>query len=116
LRRVERERRAISTAVGFTLSGKIYKRHFEVSMKSEQWIAVWVILSRSNSLHACWQAKAVALERFRGFNFSELTTGKRGQHARINPIALRVLAIIPVMAKNLIRLGFACVGTLTTNW
>ncbi len=36
LRRVERERRALSTAVGFTLSGKIYKRHFEGSMKSEQ--------------------------------------------------------------------------------
>jgi transposase len=36
LRRVERERRAISTAVGFTLSGKIYKRPFEGSRKSEQ--------------------------------------------------------------------------------
>lgn len=36
LRRVERDRRAISTAVGFTLSGKIYKRHFTGSMKSEQ--------------------------------------------------------------------------------
>ena len=36
LRRVERERRALSTAVGFTLSGKIYKRHFGGSMKSEQ--------------------------------------------------------------------------------
>jgi transposase len=36
LRRVERERRAISTAVGFTLAGKIYKRHFAGSMKSEQ--------------------------------------------------------------------------------
>ena len=36
LRRVERERRALSTAVGFTLIGKIYKRHFEGSMKSEQ--------------------------------------------------------------------------------
>lgn len=36
LRRVERERRAVSTAVGFTLSGKIYKRHFAGSMKSDQ--------------------------------------------------------------------------------
>ena len=36
LRRVERERRAVSTAVSFTLSGKIYKRHFAGSMKSEQ--------------------------------------------------------------------------------
>lgn len=29
LRRVERERRGLSTAVGLTLAGKIYKRHFE---------------------------------------------------------------------------------------
>lgn len=36
LRRVESERRAISTAVGFTLAGKIYKRHFDGGMKSEQ--------------------------------------------------------------------------------
>ncbi len=36
LRRVESQRRAVSTAVGFTLSGKIYKRHFTGSMKSEQ--------------------------------------------------------------------------------
>lgn len=36
VRRVERERRALSTAVGLTLSGKIYKRHFADSMKSEQ--------------------------------------------------------------------------------
>src|SRR5512141_1071664 len=36
LRRVERERRGVSTAVGLTLSGKIYKRHFQRSMKSAQ--------------------------------------------------------------------------------
>ena len=36
LRRVESERRAISTAVGLTLSGQIYKRHFKCSMQSEQ--------------------------------------------------------------------------------
>lgn len=36
LHRVERERRAISSGVGFTLAGKIYKRRFEGSMKSEQ--------------------------------------------------------------------------------
>lgn len=36
LRRVESQRRVVSTAVGFTLSGKIYKRHFTGSMKSEQ--------------------------------------------------------------------------------
>ena len=38
LRRVERERRCLSTAVGLTLSGKIYKRHFAGSMKSPQGI------------------------------------------------------------------------------
>lgn len=34
LRRVTRDRRALSTAVGLTLSGKIYKRHFDGSMNS----------------------------------------------------------------------------------
>lgn len=36
LRRISTERRGVSTAVGFTLSGKIYKRHFKGSMKSPQ--------------------------------------------------------------------------------
>ncbi len=36
VRRVERERRALSTAACLTLSGKIYKRHFPKGMKSEQ--------------------------------------------------------------------------------
>ncbi len=36
VRRVERERRALSTAACLTLSGKIYKRHFSGGMKSEQ--------------------------------------------------------------------------------
>ena len=36
LRRVEYERRGLSTAVALTLSGKIYKRHFSGSMKSAQ--------------------------------------------------------------------------------
>lgn len=35
LRRVTRERRAVSTAVGLTLSGRIYKRHFTGGMKSQ---------------------------------------------------------------------------------
>jgi arginine decarboxylase len=37
-RRVTKERRAISTAVALTLSGKIYKRHFEGSVNSENLI------------------------------------------------------------------------------
>ena len=37
-RRVTKERRALSTAVALTLSGKIYKRHFEGSIKSENLI------------------------------------------------------------------------------
>ena len=36
VRRVTRDRRAVSTAVGLTLSGKIYQRHFGGSMKSQQ--------------------------------------------------------------------------------
>ena len=34
-RRVTKERRAVSTAVALTLSGKIYKKHFEGSVNSE---------------------------------------------------------------------------------
>lgn len=37
-RRVTQERRALSTAVALTLSGKIYKRHFDGSVKSENLI------------------------------------------------------------------------------
>lgn len=36
LRRVTADRRALSTAVALTLSGKIYKRHFEGALHSEQ--------------------------------------------------------------------------------
>ncbi len=36
LKRVEYDRRGVSTAAGLTLSGKIYKRHFKGSMKSAQ--------------------------------------------------------------------------------
>ena len=36
LRRVTYDRRALSTAVALTLSGKIYKRHFEGAIRSEQ--------------------------------------------------------------------------------
>jgi hypothetical protein len=36
LRRVTAQRRAVSTAVGLTLSGGIYKRHFIGGMKSAQ--------------------------------------------------------------------------------
>ncbi len=37
-RRVTKERRALSTAVALTLSGKIYKRHFEGSINSQKLI------------------------------------------------------------------------------
>lgn len=36
LRRVTADRRALSSAVALTLSGKIYKRHFEGAMRSAQ--------------------------------------------------------------------------------
>jgi transposase len=35
LRRVTRERRVLSTAIGLTLSGKIYKRHFDGSINRD---------------------------------------------------------------------------------
>ena len=44
--RLTRERRAVSTAVGLTLSGKIYKRHFVGGMESEQVILAWEHLRR----------------------------------------------------------------------
>jgi transposase len=46
LRHVGRDRRAVSTAVGFTLSGRIYKRHFEGAMRSAQVIEVLKHLRR----------------------------------------------------------------------
>lgn len=36
LRRITADRRALSTAVALTLSGRIYKRHFEGAIHSEQ--------------------------------------------------------------------------------
>jgi len=45
-KRVTYDRRALSTAVALTLSGKIYKRHFEGAMRSEQTIQVLQHLQR----------------------------------------------------------------------
>jgi transposase len=45
-RRVTYDRRALSTAVALTLSGKIYKRHFNGSIKSEQIIEALQHLQR----------------------------------------------------------------------
>ena len=36
LKRIKKERRIVSTAVGLSLSGKIYERHFKQSIKSPQ--------------------------------------------------------------------------------
>jgi transposase len=56
LRRVTKERRVLSTAIGLTVSGKIFKRHFERAMRGDEvivalehlrrhipgnWILVW---------------------------------------------------------------------------
>lgn len=46
LRRVESERRGLSTAVGLTLSGKIYKRHFRGSLQSAQVVEMLKHLQR----------------------------------------------------------------------
>lgn len=45
-RRVTYDRRALSTAVALTLSGKIYKRHFEGAIHSEQIIETLKHLQR----------------------------------------------------------------------
>jgi transposase len=45
-RRVTSDRRALSTAVALTLSGRIYKRHFNGSIKSEQIIEALQHLQR----------------------------------------------------------------------
>jgi len=45
-RRVTYDRRALSTAVALTLSGRIYKRHFDGAMKSEQIIETLEHLQR----------------------------------------------------------------------
>lgn len=45
-RRVTSDRRALSTAVALTLSGRIYKRHFAGSIKSEQIIEALQHLKR----------------------------------------------------------------------
>ena len=45
-RRVTSDRRALSTAVALTLSGRIYKRHFSKSIKSEQIIEALQHLQR----------------------------------------------------------------------
>lgn len=45
-RRVTSDRRALSTAVALTLSGRIYKRHFNGSIKSEQIIETLQHLQR----------------------------------------------------------------------
>ncbi|MDL1894650.1 hypothetical protein FBQ82_00105 [Anaerolineae bacterium CFX7] len=36
VQRVEKERRGVSTVVGFTMTEKLYRRHFPKSMKSKQ--------------------------------------------------------------------------------
>lgn len=46
LRRVTKERRVLSTAIGLTLSGKIFKRHFERAMRGEDVIAALQHLCR----------------------------------------------------------------------
>ena len=45
-KRITSDRRALSTAVALTLSGKIYKRHFEGAIRSEQTIQALEHLQR----------------------------------------------------------------------
>lgn len=46
LRRVTKDRRAVSTAVGLTISGKIYQRQYEGGLKSKQIVQVLKHLRR----------------------------------------------------------------------
>jgi transposase len=46
VRRVTRDRRAVSTAVGLTVSGEIYQRHFVGGMKSQQVVKALAHLHR----------------------------------------------------------------------
>jgi len=46
LRRITKDRRVLTTAVGLTLSGKIYKRHFEGGMDSQDVITALEHLRR----------------------------------------------------------------------
>lgn len=52
LRRVTKERRVLSTAIGLTISGKVFKRHFERAMRGEEVIEALEHLSRH--LPGCW--------------------------------------------------------------
>jgi transposase len=63
LRRVTRDRRALSTAVALTLSGKIYKRHFSGSIKSAQLIEALQPLQRhvSGQLILIWDRARIHL-------------------------------------------------------
>lgn len=46
LRRVTKDRRVVSTAVGLTMSGRIYQRQYRGSLKSKQIVQVLAHLSR----------------------------------------------------------------------
>ncbi len=61
LKRVESDRRGLSTAVGLTLSGKIYKRHFKGSMKSAQVIETLEHLRRHvrGSMIVIWDGASI---------------------------------------------------------
>jgi transposase len=64
-RRVTRDRRALSTAVALTLSGKIYKRHFTGSIKSEQIIETLEHLQRhvAGKIILIWDRARIHLSR-----------------------------------------------------
>jgi transposase len=82
LRRVESERRGVSTAVGLTLSGKIYKRHFKGGMKSAQVIKALQHLQRhlANQFILVWDSASI--------HTSHETKGYLAQHPEIMVEAL----------------------------
>lgn len=69
LRRISTERRALSTAIGLTLSGKIYKRHFDKAIDSDRVIIAlehigrqikgkWILIWDRGKIHRSDKVKA----------------------------------------------------------
>jgi transposase len=91
LRRVARDRRVLSTAVGLALSGKIYKRHFEGSMNSDQVIVALQHLQRHvpGKIILIWdRASTHVSKRTQAylFNHPEITVERLPAYApEINP-------------------------------
>jgi transposase len=77
LRRVTRDRRILSTAVGLTLSGKIYKRHFQGAMDSAD------VIETLRYLQRCIPGKFILLWDHAKIHVSHKTTAYLANHRDI---------------------------------